>query len=329
MTVQGSVSGMVKSLLLLGLVLVPATLYADSSSSEKAYTVKRGDTLWGISSAKFKNPYQWKRIWKANPFIRNPHWIYPGQKLMLPEGLGDGDLAGRGDGSILRVKPKPVAPDLIHVQKAHRLVGKQDFLAIGYISNTPAVKSGRVSGMSKDRTIVANRDHIYISTNQPAEIGKRFYVYATPEEVKHPVTNERIGDLIRVKGIIEIVPKDNDSTRALIVEAWDEIGKDDDLGPYVPVEAPFFVGTAGKPALTGVVLRTFRQKDLGGTFEAVHIDKGIRDGLRMGDLIDVFSAREPKAFIGTLQMISLTEGTAAAIVKNSNSEILVGDTVKN
>lgn len=329
MTVRYSVSGMLKSLLLLGLVFMPALLYADSSSSDKTYTVKKGDTLWGISSEKFKNPYQWKRIWKANPFIRNPHWIYPGQRLVLPEGFGDGDLAGRGDGSILRVTPKPLTPQPVPIQKANRLVSRQDFLSIGHISTTPIIASGKVLGMSKDRTIVANGDHLYVTTIQPAEIGKLFYVYATPEEVKHPLTNERVGDLIRIKGVVEIVPKDNDNDRALVVEAWEEIRKDDVLGPYYHAEAPFFFGVAGKPAVNGVVLRTFRQKDIGGTFEAIHLDKGIRDGLRMGDTVDVFSSRGPKAFIGTIQIISVTEGTAAAVVKKSNSEILVGDTVKN
>ncbi|HSW64293.1 MAG TPA: LysM peptidoglycan-binding domain-containing protein [Dissulfurispiraceae bacterium] len=329
MTVRCNVSGMVKSLLLLGLVFVPAVLYADSSSSDKAYTVKKGDTLWGISSEKFSNPYQWKRIWKANPFIRNPHWIYPGQKLVLPEGLGDGDLAGRGDGSMLRVTPKPLTPKPVPIQKADRLASRQDFLSIGYISTTPMIAAGKVLDMSKDRTIVANGDHIYITTVQPAEIGKRFYVYATPEEIKHPVTNERVGDLIRIKGVIEIVLKDNESIRGLVVEAWEEIRKDDDLGPYYHAEAPYFVGVAGKPVVNGVVLRTFRQKDIGGTFEAVYLDKGIRDGLRMGDIVDVFSARGPKAFIGTIQIINVTEGSAAAVVKKSNSEILLGDAVKN
>src|SRR4029077_8146944 len=40
-----------------------------------AYTVKRGDTLWGICDTFFQNPYQWPRIWSYNPQIQNPHWI--------------------------------------------------------------------------------------------------------------------------------------------------------------------------------------------------------------------------------------------------------------
>ncbi|HEY4393841.1 MAG TPA: LysM peptidoglycan-binding domain-containing protein, partial [Polyangia bacterium] len=41
------------------------------------HTVRRGDTLWGISDFYFKNPYQWPRLWSYNPQIKNPNWIYP------------------------------------------------------------------------------------------------------------------------------------------------------------------------------------------------------------------------------------------------------------
>lgn len=329
MTARCTVYGLVKSLLLAGLVLMPALLYADSSSSDKAYTVKKGDTLWGISTAKFNNPYQWKRIWKANPFIRNPHWIYPGQKLVLPDSLGDGDLAGRGDGSILRIKPTPMSSTLVPVQKANRLASRQDFLAIGYISNKLPAGAGRIFGMGKDKTIVANGDFVYLELGEPAQLGKRYYVYAVPEEIKHPATNEKVGNLIRIKGIVSIAPQDNDLVRAEVVEAITEIHTGDVIGPYFEVDAPYFVGEARKPAVNATVVRILGQKELGGSFEALHIDKGSRDGLRLGDLVNVFSAREPKAFIGTIQIINASETASSAVVKASNSEILIGDTVKN
>ena len=57
----------------------------ESEYITKGYTVKKGDTLWGIAEQFYGDGNLWKKIHYANEdLIKNPKKIYPGQVLKIP-----------------------------------------------------------------------------------------------------------------------------------------------------------------------------------------------------------------------------------------------------
>jgi LysM domain len=77
-------------------------LSALAPNAPDSYVVKKGDTLWAISSLFLQSPWRWPELWGMNmEEIRNPHLIYPGQSLVLDK------TSGR---AVLRNASTPSAP---------------------------------------------------------------------------------------------------------------------------------------------------------------------------------------------------------------------------
>ena len=60
-----------------------ANASAGKTEGYEIHTVKSGDTLWAITQEYLKDPFLWPQVWEANPNVANPHWIYPGDEILI------------------------------------------------------------------------------------------------------------------------------------------------------------------------------------------------------------------------------------------------------
>ncbi|MEO7794980.1 MAG: LysM peptidoglycan-binding domain-containing protein [Thermoanaerobaculia bacterium] len=47
------------------------------------HIVVPGDTFWDLARTNLNNPYLWPQLWEKNQYVRDAHWIYPGDPLIL------------------------------------------------------------------------------------------------------------------------------------------------------------------------------------------------------------------------------------------------------
>lgn len=311
------------------LVLFPALLIASE------YTVKQGDTLWDISEEKMNDPLLWKNLWKANPHIKNPHLIFPGQKLNIPldtvemkkEEIQEqvGTTPKKAEKEIIPVK---ISPKKITPQKKHYLAARQVILQGGYISDE-AKTIGKIVDNPQKKTLMGSGDYVYIETVTPANINDKFYIISKPERVTHPLTGEEIGYIIKVNGVVKVTGEDNGDKKALILESYKEIAKDDLLIAFYDVETPVAPDRERRPAIRGTILKPADKHVIIGIGSIAYLDKGKNNGIQIGDVFSIISGEGMGIPIGNAQVIRIMNKTSVAIVRNAFFEIKQGDLFRN
>jgi len=318
-----------RALLLFIFILLPSFVAAQTEEY-RDYVVEKGDTLWDISQKELNDYFLWPKVWKENPDIKNPDRIYPKQTIRIPLYLLQKEIPEAKPEVKLKAKPEIKKEEsvvaIVEPAKKEYLVPRDLLISSGYI--TDSVHSvGRITDSPVDRTILGKNDHAYIRTKNPVEVGNKFYIINVAEKVSDPKSGRKLGYLIEILGIAEVVDLGNNDPEIIITNSYRDIPTGSLLDDYYEIEPPLAIESPRKPDLSGYVVATREIHMINGSGDVVYIDIGKKEGLEVGDLLATTAKSKHRIINGTIQVINTRETTSTAIVRKSNDAITKGDGV--
>lgn len=324
-----------------------------SDNTPKYYTIIKGDTLWDITERFLEDPFRWPKVWRLNPYIKNPHLIYPGNvvritpngiEIIAPEKIKPVDLPVVGlepeEEKVVVLEPEPEAKPVTPTPPSPTFFSYA-MAREGFITDEELRESGAIIAPAEEKMLIGEEDRVFLSfrDRRGVQTGDRFTVFKVKERVDHPVSKKKLGHLIDILGSVTIT----DTGRVIegeVDNAFKEIEKGAKLRSYTEPITEVVI-TEPASSVEGYIVASLEGEYEIASGEVVYIDKGSRDGLESGNLMRVFRHNRiesdpmrpwkkielPFIDLGTLIVIETKEDTSACMVIESLESMKKGDLV--
>src|SRR5215472_3031195 len=255
------------------------------------YTVKKGDTLWGIASMYLKDPWLWPEVWVINPQVPNPHLIYPGDKLALAYGAGGRMEVRLEQAGLTRLDPRLRSDPLQNAIPTIPYAAIASFLSRPTLMSEDEIRHAPYVLAFRDMHQVAgNEVEVYIK-NLPAAENARYAVMHVSNQLRDPDD----GKLLGYEGIYTgtaLVKRAGSPAKALMIDVARETLAGDRLvssDNQVPVN---FTPSVPTSQIHGNIISVVGGRDLVGQFYVVAINRGKRHGIEPGSVLAIDQAGE-------------------------------------
>ena len=334
-----------------------AALAAAPKGEETIYhKIVPRDTLWDITGKYLNDPFKWPGVWKLNPYIRNPHLIYPGNIVKItPDGIeilepGDAKadalekvpVEDTGESTVvLEPEAEEALPAVVPAPPKGPVVKDQAIMRSGFVSMKEFEGSGAIVAPKDERLFMSEGDQVVISFKEgsAAAVGDRYLVYTTRKIIRHPETDQKLGYEVDVLGSVKVTKADG-TAEGTIDRSFKEIPAGARLKGWSEPVSEIELSNA-ESEITGVIVTALESKENISAGDIVYIDKGSNDGLRSGNIMRIFrpvkkaadpmSAKKkvemPPVELGTFVVLETDEGTSTGLVVKSFNSIVWGDKV--
>ncbi len=256
------------------------------------YVVVKGDTLWDISARFLKDPWKWPQIWNLNrDEIKNPHWIYPGDLIVLDKSGASPRLKlVRGEkNGMTTVKLSPGARErvvggdaipAIPIRAIHPFLTQPRVVAEGALEGTPIIL-----GTNEDRVILSAGDDAYASAGK--EGVARWNILRPGKMLKDPDSGEVLGQEVVYLGdartLVPGAPQKIRVTRSVQeILPKDKLLEADDRATFE------YIPRAPESKINGRIISAYGGISDSGRYQTVVINRGSRDGLEPGHVLAVY-----------------------------------------
>ena len=337
---------------------------AMNPQAPRHYTVKRGDTLWGVASLYLRDPWLWPEIWYVNPQVKNPHLIFPGDVLVLAYG-------NEGQPQVRLEQPGPVriAAEAAAARLEPRLRSSALDSAIPTIPYSMiAAFLSRPGLLSSDEVhhaahVIAFKDRhqtgglgseIYAAGLSSAPVGARFAVLHIGDRLRDPEN----GHVLGYQGIYTgtaVIESPGKAAKALLIDSGRETLRGDCLVAEEGAVPLVFQPHAPSRAVHGHILAVLDNVHMIGQYDIIAINRGKRHGVdvgtvlaidQVGDVVpdrgpgasadtyargDLFAHRVhlPQERAGTLLVFKAYDRMSYALVVGATEFITVADIVRS
>jgi hypothetical protein len=301
------------ALMVLILVAVSSSAGADQlrlqSGHPDRYVVKPGDTLWGISGHFLEDPWRWPEIWHANPFVDDPHLIFPGDVLLLT------NIDGRPALKALRRENLRVeqASPRIREEKIDDAITTippgviQPFLTIPLVVDRGGLDDLGYVVVGVEGSIVLGPPSEFYARNVAEPASRIYQVFRPGDDLFHPVTREYLGTEAVYLGEAAMV-RPGETSKLTILRAVDEITPADRL---IPVERdvvqPYFHPRAPEDDVLGYIIKAPKGVSEVGPYSVVVISLGESNGIEEGHVLRIRHRKPPAQDPVTRKLIELPE----------------------
>lgn len=270
------------------------------------HSVVQGDTLWDLSAKYLGSPWKWQELWERNRFITNPHYIYPGIRVVVfphpareytipveetpaavpPEAPPPAAEVGKPIEQAAAAPP-PSKPTILDILPS-------EFVRAGEFLKEKPTGIGAIRGGEEPKVAFSEGDRVLLRLVKEIPAGQLLGVYRVRGPITTPGDRPVTGYVKYLAGILQSSGKDGGEPFGVVRTSFEDLNREDLISEEIPSYRPVTLSPAPAGTTATAIVGQMENSELAaGNF--VFLDRGSSSGVAPGNGFRLFDVGDQSA----------------------------------